>query len=386
MINAFDFATVPQIVFGAGTLSEAGKLVRPWGKRGLLVTGRTPSRADFLVKLLVSVGVDVTIFTVANEPSVETVAQGLAAARSCKAELVIGFGGGSVIDTAKAIAGLAANPGEPLDYLEVVGKGKPLGEPALPWMAIPTTAGTGAEVTRNAVLYVPEKRVKVSLRSSHLLARVALVDPELMLDLPPAVTAASGMDALTQLIEAYVCCRTNPMVDVLCRDNIPRAVRALHLVWTNPRDLEARSALAQAALASGVALANAGLGAVHGFAGPIGGMFSAPHGAVCAALLPPVIEANAAALKKRAPDNPALVRYQEIAGWLTGRKKASIADGVRHVNSLVAKLHIPKLSAYGITPDKVPEIVTQAQKASSMKANPIVLTADELSDVVLEAL
>lgn len=378
----FEYTTASQIVFGAGTLGEAGKLVRPWGQRALVVTGRNPARADYLVKVLVSVGVDVTLFTVAHEPSIDTVAQGLAAVRAAQAEMVIGFGGGSVIDTAKAIAGLATNPGEVLDYLEVVGAGKPLKKPALPWMAIPTTAGTGAEVTRNAVLAVPERRVKVSLRSPHLLARVALVDPELTLDLPPAITAATGMDAITQLIEAYVCNRTHPMVDPLCANGIPRAVRALHLVWANPRDVASRTDLSQAALWSGIALANAGLGAVHGFAGPIGGMFSAPHGAVCATLLAPVMAANISALRARAPESQALFRYGEIASWLTGRAKAKPEAGVRHIEALVAKLKIPSLAAYGVRLEDFHEIVAQAQQASSMKANPLVLTAEELLGVL----
>jgi len=382
MITRFEFTTASQIVFGPGVLREAGQLVRPWGTRALVVTGSNPARADYLIKVLVSVGIDVTLFTVAHEPSVDTVMQGLAAVKAAKAEIVIGFGGGSVIDTAKAIAGLATNPGEVLDYLEVVGAGKPLTQPALPWMAIPTTAGTGAEVTRNAVLAVPERRVKVSLRSPHLLARIALVDPELTLDLPLAVTAATGMDALTQLIEAYVCNRMHPMVDPLCASGIPRAVRALHLVWANPRDLAARTDLSQAALWSGIALANAGLGAVHGFAGPIGGMFSAPHGAVCAALLAPVMAANIAALRARAPGSQALLRYGEIASWLTGRAKAKPEAGLRHIEALVAKLQIPTLSAYGVRLEDFHEIVAQAQRASSMKANPLVLTAEELSGVL----
>ena len=277
----FEFSTATQIVFGPGTLREAGKLARPWGRRALVVTGSKPDRSKPLVQILEAEGIVVARFSVAQEPSLETVINGLAAARACGAEMIFGFGGGSVIDTAKAVAGLVTNPGEPLDYLEVVGAGRPLVKPALRWMAIPTTAGTGAEVTRNAVLAVPERKVKVSLRSPHLLARIALVDPDLTLDLPPAVTAATGMDALTQLLEAYVCTRANPMTDALCRAGLPRVAKALPAVWKNPRDTAAREDLSLAALWSGVALANAGLGAVHGFAGPIGGVLSAPHGAVC---------------------------------------------------------------------------------------------------------
>jgi len=300
--------------------------------------------------------------------------------------MFIGFGGGSVIDAAKAIAGLYTNPGEPLDYLEVVGAGRPLAQPALPWMAVPTTAGTGAEVTRNAVLTVPERKVKVSLRSPHLLARVALVDPQLTLELPPAVTASTGMDALTQLLEAYVCSRANPMTDALCRAGLPRVAKALPKVWHNPRDAAAREDLSLGALWSGIALANAGLGAVHGFAGPLGGMFLAPHGAVCAALLAPVMRANIEALRARSPDHAALRRYGEIACWLTGRPEACAEDGVRFIEALVAELKISKLGTFGLTKDRISEVVVQAQQASSMKANPAVLSSAELAGALTEAL
>jgi len=381
----FEFATATQIVFGPGTQGAAGKLARPWGRQALVVTGGTPARAKPLLQILEAEGIATATFPVVHEPSVTTVIEGLSAARACGAELIIGFGGGSVVDTAKAIAGLFTNPGEPLDYLEVVGAGKPLLQPALPWMAIPTTAGTGAEVTRNAVIAVPERRVKVSLRSPHLLARIALVDPELTLDLPPAVTAATGMDALTQLLEAYVCNRANPMTDALCRESLPRVAKALLVAWRNPRDRAAREELSLGALWSGIALANAGLGAVHGFAGPIGGMFPAPHGAVCAALLAPVMAANIIALRGRAPEHPGLGRYGDIARWLTGDPKANPEDGVGAIESLVATLQISKLSAFGLGVDELPEIVAQAQRASSMKANPVVLTPVELAGILSRA-
>jgi alcohol dehydrogenase class IV len=382
----FEFATATQIVFGPGTLREAGKLVGPWGRRALVVTGGTPGRAKTLLQLLETEGIVAATFPVAYEPSVKIVVEGLAAARACGAEMVVGFGGGSVIDAAKAIAGLFTNPGEPLDYLEVVGAGKPLMQPALPWMAIPTTAGTGAEVTRNAVLAVPERKVKVSLRSPHLLARIALVDPELTFDLPAAVTAASGMDALTQLLEAYVCNRANPMTDALCRAGLPRVIKALPAVWRDQREAAAREDLSLGALWSGIALANAGLGAVHGLAGPIGGMASAPHGAVCAALLAPVMAVNIEALRMRAPDHPALRRYGEIACWLTDRSEATPEDGLRAVESLVARLQIPRLSSFGLTSNLIPELVEQGQQASSMKANPVVLTPAELAGALAGAL
>jgi alcohol dehydrogenase class IV len=299
---------------------------------------------------------------------------------------LIGLGGGSVLDAAKAIAGLLGNPGDPLDYLEIVGRGRALERPAVPWIAIPTTAGTGSEVTRNAVLTVPERRLKVSLRSPHLFARVALVDPELTLGLPPELTAATGMDALTQLLEAYVCNRTNPATDALCAAGLPRAARALQRLRLAPQDLDARTDLALAALWSGQALTNAGLGAVHGLAAPIGGMFSAPHGAVCAALLAPVMQGNLTALRERMPRHPALGRYAEAARWLTGESAATADDGVQWTKTLVAQLGIPPLSQHGVTASDVLEIVTRALEASSMKANPLVLTAEELASVVSAAL
>ena len=382
----FEFAAATQVVFGAGVLAEAGRLARPWGRRALVVTGRDPRRAGRLLRLLSEAGIEPGVFPVDGEPTLAAVAAAASAARDSAAEMVVGFGGGSAIDAAKAAAGLLANPGDILDYLEVVGRGQPLPRAAAPWMAIPTTAGTGAEVTRNAVLGVPQKGVKVSWRSPHLLARVALVDPELTLGLPPAATAASGMDALTQLLEAYVSSRANPMTDALCAAGLPRAARAFPRVWRNPLDLEARTELSLASLWSGLALANAGLGAVHGFAAPLGGLFPAPHGAACAILLAPVMAANLAALRSRAAGSPALGRYDEIGRWLTGRPGAGAEDGIAWVRGWVAELGIPRLSAYGVTAGSFAEIVARAQAANSMKANPIALTADELAKALAEAL
>jgi len=382
----FEFATATRIVFGPGTLAEAGKLAGEWGRRATVVTGRNPERAQRLLAYFAAAGIATEVVTIDHEPSTDDVARGVAAARAFGADAVIGFGGGSAIDAAKAIAGLLTNDGAPLAYLEVVGQGRPLARPAAPWMAIPTTAGTGAEVTRNAVLAVPGRGVKASLRSPHLLARVALVDPELTLDLPPALTASTGLDALTQLLEAYVCNRANPMTDAICAAGIPRAAQALPVACRDGHDRTARTDLALASLWSGLALANAGLGAVHGFAAPIGGLFPAPHGAICAALLAPVMAANIRALRSRAPQSPALVRYAEIARWLTVRGDAPLEQGVEWVRSLVTALGIPRLSAYGLAPAQVPEIVARAQQASSMKANPVVLTAEELSAALIEAI
>jgi alcohol dehydrogenase class IV len=300
--------------------------------------------------------------------------------------LVIGLGGGSVLDTGKAIAALAANPGDLFDYLEVIGKGLPLVHASLPYFAIPTTAGTGSEVTRNAVIESPEQNVKVSLRSPSMLPRLALVDPELTYSLPPEVTATSGLDALTQLIEPFVSVKANPMTDAICREGISRAARSLRRAYKEGSDKNAREDMSLAALFGGLALANAALGAAHGFAGPLGGMLHAPHGALCARLLPLVMEANIKALEERQPEHPALRRYAEIARIVTDEPDAAPLDGARWTSQLVNELKIPRLATYGMRPEDFPEAVQNTQKANSFKGNPIVLNEKELSQILEQAL
>jgi alcohol dehydrogenase class IV len=382
----FEFATAARIVFGPGTLRQIGPLAREFGRRALVVTGRTSSRAEPLLEQLAGAGVASASFTIPGEPTTEEVAQGIAQARASGCDSVIGFGGGSALDAAKAIAALLTNPGELLDYLEVVGRAQPLSCPGVPCIAIPTTAGTGSEVTRNAVLASPAHRVKVSLRSPHLLPRLALVDPELTYALPRDITAQTGLDALTQLIEPYVSARANPLTDALCVAGIRRAAGALRQAAENGRNASAREDMALASLLGGLALANAGLGAVHGFAGPIGGMFPAPHGAICACLLPHVMNANLRALRARAPAHPALARYEDIARLLTGKAHASADDGVHWVSELVRDLAIPSPTTFGLTPNDAAAIVAAAEKASSMKANPLPLTSAELHAILAAVL
>jgi alcohol dehydrogenase class IV len=382
----FEFATATRIVFGPGTFAQAGPLVGALGRHALIVTGRDPRRAERLLAGLREHAVAVTLFSVAGEPSTDDVIRGTAAARTAGCDCVIGFGGGSALDTAKAVAALLTNGGELTDYLEVVGRALALASPAAPCIAIPTTAGTGAEVTRNAVLFSPPHRVKVSLRSPYLLPRIALVDPELTADLPPALTAHTGLDALTQLIEPYTSCRAQPLTDAICVAGLRRGAPALRRACADGRDAAAREDLAFASLCGGLALANAGLGAVHGFAGPLGGLFPAPHGALCAALLAPVMAANLRALRIRAADHATLGRYAEVARILTGRPEATADDGVRWVESLVADLGVPPLAHYGITRADFPAIVAAAARASSMKANPIALTPPELEAILARAL
>lgn len=380
----FEFATAGRIIFGHGCSREAVPLAQSLGRHALVVTGAHPERAQVLGGWLREAGVAVTLFPVAGEPTTDHVIAGAACACGAGCDMVIGFGGGSALDAGKAIAALMTNPGDLTDYLEVIGRAQPLKAAPVPFLAIPTTAGTGAEVTRNAVLAAPAQRVKVSLRSPLMLARAALVDPQWTMDLPPALTAATGMDALTQLIEPYVSCRANPMVDALCLEGLPRVARSLRRAFTHGHDEQAREDMALASLFSGLALANAGLGAVHGFAAPLGGSGKAPHGAVCAALLPHVMRINLQAADARAPQSPVRVRYQTIARLLTQNPAAGAEEGVQWVRDLCHDLGIPPLRTYGVEPAHFAELADQAAQASSMKANPLPLThAERLA--ILEA-
>jgi alcohol dehydrogenase class IV len=375
----FEFATAGKIVFGCGTLAQAAPAAAGFGRRALLVTGRNSERARPLLDALKKEGVESELFSVSGEPTVETARQ----ASAFSADVVIGFGGGSVIDLAKAAAALMTNPGDPLDYLEVIGKGLPLTERPVPCIAIPTTAGTGAEVTKNAVLASPEHKVKVSMRHPLMIPDLAIIDPECTLSMPPAVTASTGLDALTQLLEAFISKKANPMTDGFCREGLPCAVRSLRRAFENGDDLAAREEMAAASLFGGLALANAGLGAVHGFAGPLGGMFDAPHGLVCAALLPHAMRANLAALRARSPQSPAVGRLGEFA-QMTGGKTAE--EGVDWLTGLCRDLHVPPLSALGVREADLPILVENSKNASSMKGNPLELIDAELAQILSDAL
>ncbi|MCU0514848.1 MAG: iron-containing alcohol dehydrogenase [Anaerolineae bacterium] len=378
----FEFATAGRIIFGRGSIEQAAALAGSLGTRALVVTGDNPQRAAPLTERLSAAGMPWVAFPVVDEPSIEVARAGVQQVQQHGCDVVIGCGGGSALDTAKAVAALAANPGDPLDYLEVIGQALPLVNAPLPCIAIPTTAGTGSEVTRNAVLSSAEHGVKVSLRHPLMLPRIALIDPALMQSLPPAATAATGMDALTQNIEPYVSNAANPLTDAFCREGIQRAARSLRQAVAHGDDLHAREDMALAALLGGLALANAKLGAVHGFAGVLGGMFKAPHGDLCAALLAPVMQVNLAALAARAPQHPARPRYEEIARWLTGDEHAGAEDGLLWVRATAQRCGIRGLAAWGIPAAARDEVVAKAARASSMKGNPIVLTDAELHEAL----
>jgi alcohol dehydrogenase class IV len=382
----FEFATADRIIFGRGAVERLGPIAKGLGSRPLALVGLEMARAMPVLDALDALDLRPVVFAVAGEPTTQMAQNALGLARDEGCDFVVSFGGGSTIDTGKAVATLLTNGGVPLDYLEVIGRGLPITKRAAPHIAIPTTAGTGAEVTANAVLASPEHGVKVSMRSPLMIPSVALVDPELTLGLPPAITAATGLDALTQIIEPYVSNRANPLTDALCREGLARAARSLRQAFRQGNDSAAREDMALASLIGGLVLANAGLGVVHGFAGPIGGMFRAPHGAVCGRLLPFAMAVNVEALQTRAPNSEALRRYDEIAQIVTGRPDAVAADGVAWIKDLCAELAVPPLSSHGITADDLPALVEKAAVATSTQRNPIALTPDEMLAIVQQAL
>ncbi|MFC3629787.1 iron-containing alcohol dehydrogenase [Paracoccus angustae] len=393
MVPPFAFATAAGILFGRGQSSAAAGRVAELGRRVLLVYGRDAGRAVWLADALAGQGCAVTGFSVPREPDVALIEEGVDTAGDAQA--VVALGGGAVMDAGKAIAGLVPATRPLLDHLEVVGRGLPLDNPPLPFVAIPTTAGTGAEATRNAVIGVPEHRRKVSLRDARMLPRLAIVDPALTDGCPRAVTLASGLDAITQVIEPYVCTRANPLTDALCRDAIPRGLAALRRLMENGgaephstgnvrNDPAARDDMALVSLCGGLALANAGLGAVHGLAGPLGGLTGAPHGAICGALLPHVLGAN----RRAATDPSTIERLDQIARWIGAAfdtPHASMPEAARALADWSHRAGLPALSALGVGPEAQAAAAEAAAGSSSMKANPAALTASDLRRIMEDA-
>jgi alcohol dehydrogenase class IV len=382
----FEFTTAGRVAFGPGVSQQILDLVAAFGTPAFCVLGGTPERFRHLLDPLAARGIAREHFRVTGEPTTETAQAAVTAARRAQARVVVALGGGSVLDTGKVVAAMLTNEGALSDYLEVVGKGRPLRNPPAPCLAVPTTAGTGAEVTYNAVLGVPSRRVKVSIRSPLMVPRWALVDPILTHSMPRALTASTGLDALTQLIEAFVSNKANPLTDGLCREGLQRAGRSLRRAFEDGSDAEARADMALASLFSGIALANAKLGAVHGFAGPLGGMTDAPHGVICGKLLPYVLRANVRALQERMPGSPSLARFDEIGRFLTGRDNARAADGVAWIEDLGAALGLPGLRRFGLSEDDFATAAARARNASSMKGNPIELTDEELLSILRRAI
>ena len=381
-----DLAVPADVRFGAGRVDEVPQtFVGLRASKVLVVTGRVASRADQLRTALSDAGISSVPFEVAAEPSIEVVRAASTVLADAGCDAVLGYGGGSALDVAKCVAVLAGTGADPLDHLEVIGAGRPLDKPGLPCIAVPTTAGTGSEVTRNSVL--SGGGVKASLRSPLLLPKVAVVDPDLLVGLPRPVIAASGMDALSQLIEPLLTQRANPFTDALARDGIRRSVRSLRRAWDQGMDdADVRDDLALASLFGGLCLANSGLGAVHGLAAAIGARLSAPHGAVCAAVLAATMDINQRALRERAADHPARPRMAEVAALLTDQSDATAEDAVEWLQTLTTALSIPGLGSYGLDEGDIAAVVAAAQRASSMRGNPIKLTDAEVSEIVSRSL
>jgi alcohol dehydrogenase class IV len=378
----FEFATATRILFGPGTHAELRDKIERLGRRVFLVTGRDTARGEAVAGPLA--GAVTARWAVAHEPTIDDAREAAEAARAAAADVVLSIGGGSVIDLGKAVASLLANPGDPLDFVEVIGRGQPIAAPSVPMVAVPTTAGTGTEVTANAVLASPVDGVKVSMRSPLMLPRLAVVDPELTRDLPPHLTAATGMDALTQLLEPFVSVKATPIVDALCADGLTRAARSLRRAYVDGTCAQAREDMAVASLFGGLALANAGLGIVHGVAAAVGGRFPVPHGAACAAVLPSATRINLSALRARGAGAPAIGRYEMASRLLTGMADTSALSP--WLERLCDDLAIPPLAAYGVSARDVAALAAAAMRASSTRANPIVLTEEEVREVIEEAL
>jgi len=383
----FEFATATRIIFGPGTLKASLPEIASLGNRALIVTGSSTGRYDTILDRLSSEGIHLLRFQVSGEPTTEIVEDGVQRARYDRCDMVLAIGGGSAMDTGKAIAAMITNLDPLTNYLEVIGKARPLKNPPVPFVAVPTTAGTGAEVTRNAILEVPSHKVKVSLRSPLMLPRLAVVDPELTISLPPDITATTGMDALTQLVEAFLSLKSNPLTDGLCREGLPRCARSLVTAVRDGSNINARTDMSIASLFSGLALANGGLGAVHGIAGPLGGWAPIPHGAICGRLLPLVFETNRRLLSSEYGSEIILRRFDELSRMVTGEPMAAARQGSQWFRGLRRELGIPSLSRYeGLSLPDLPTIAENALNASSMKGNPVPLGKTDIIDILKQAM
>ena len=382
----FEFAAPAAIVFGSGAIQTSVSRLAAWGDRALVVSGATPQRYENYLDQLKAQKLRIQLLCVNGEPSVDSVIDGVKQARHAKCDMVVAIGGGSVIDTGKVIAAMLTNTGDVTSYLEIIGKGRPLQNRSAPFLAIPTTAGTGAEVTCNAVLASPTHRIKVSMRSPLMLPHLVVVDPVLTLSLPPDVTAACGMDALTQLIEAFVSKKANPITDGLCREGLTCCARSILRAYHDGLNIDARTDMSLASLLSGLALANGGLGAVHGIAGPLGGHIAVPHGVACGRLLSPVFAANSRQLQSSGQLHGAMRRFVEIARILTGNFNADIAEGVAWMDHLCRRLHMPPLRDFGLEESDLSLIAGNALKASSMRGNPVNLDQADLVAILKQTL
>lgn len=380
MLSPFSFVTASHILFGRGQAVQAVAWLARRVKRVLLVYGVNRQRTDWLEEALHAAGVQVRRFSVPGEPTIELIIQALDEARQLQVQAVVSLGGGSVIDAGKAIAALVPAKGNPLDYLEVVGTGQVLKHDPLPFVALPTTAGTGAEVTKNAVISVPEHQRKVSLRDERMLADLAIIDADLMDNTPQTVTLFSGLDAITQVIEPYLCSRANPLTDALCRDAIPIGLQALRQLMQQ-ECAASRDEMAWVSLCGGLALANAGLGVIHGLAGPLGGLCHVPHGAICGALLPFGLTFN----RRYITQPHAMQRMEQVLAYLAQAFQATPDTACDALRQWSGDLGLGSLRQLGVPSDVLALAARAACESSSMKANPVVLSQEQLLDLLQQA-
>lgn len=385
----FELAPLPQIFFGSGQIQNIGTHIRPFGSRVLIVADQIALKAAKLEEILIENELEYFSLIIKNEPTTEDIDNGVATGVEFEAEIVVGIGGGAALDAGKAISGLITNGGIAIDYMEVVGNGLPIKNAPLPYIACPSTSGTGTEVTKNAVILSEADQYKASIRSPLLIPKITIVDPTLTLTVPANVTASTGLDALTQLIEAYTSNKSQPVTDSLALLGIQKAIKSLPIAYDHGDNLAAREDMALSALLSGICLANAGLGAVHGFASPLGGV-NIPHGVACAALLAAVVDQNIRTLKVKAPNSPTLIKYAKLAELVDARTFKNSAEAhqnlVKYLHDLTKKLKIPPLSQFGLQKNDIPALIEKVKKSSSIRYNPVELDNATLITILTEAL
>lgn len=392
-VNTFQLTRLPQILFGFDKVSELPAAAVSFGKRALLVTGQRSfcksERWPRLLSALESAGMEWTHATIGDEPSPELVDDLVNRFRDHAIDVVIGIGGGSVLDGAKAVAGLLPFGNSVIDHLEGVGRGIPYQGPAVPFIAVPTTAGTGSEATKNAVLSVRGPQgYKKSFRHDSLVPAYAIVDPDLLDTCAPSLMAANGMDALTQLLESFVSTRANPVTDALALSGLDAVARGFLTAWSGGKSAQARAAradMAYGALISGITLAQAGLGAVHGLAAPLGAFFPIPHGVACGSTVAAATQVNLAALHRREPNHNALAKYAHVGRVFTGHHDLDDDKAqqvlIQQLKRWTDETDIPKLRNYGVTLADIPHIVAHS-RGNSMQTNPIELTDEEIAEIL----
>lgn len=389
-MSSFGFATATEILYGPGCIKKAltaAKNLQILGGKALVITGKNGDRSTPITNELTEQKIAFATYAVTGEPTTDVADAGAVVARNEKCDFIIGFGGGSVLDTGKAVAMLVMNGGQCLDYMEVIGKGQKITKKSLPFIAIPTTSGTGSEVTKNAVMASVKHKQKVSLRSPFMYPNLAVVDPELCISVPPATTAATGMDAFCQCLEPFTSGLSNPLTDAIALKGLEHGAKGLRHAFVDGSNVDARHNMALCSLFGGLALANSKLGAAHGFAGPLGGLLgeAASHGGIIGALLPSCVVTNVKAMQSRDPENPAISKYQQAARVVLGRADASVLDLANWIAETCQMMKIPPLSSYGLTEDMFAEVVKKSAGSSSMKGNPIKLTDDELTSILKQA-